>query len=120
MRFSFFKQFKAYGSTPSIEEIFQYIRNDLGLILKELTVGLQTLSFEDNFDSFQVDVTIESGAELKIRNELRDREVTQWIKVRGNDYSRDIVDGDTEWDLNSVYLKNLGAGTATATILFMR
>jgi hypothetical protein len=120
VRFSFFQVFKSYGRTPSVDEIYRYLRDELGYTLKELSVGLQKLSLEDNFDSFKVEVEIPAGEEVKIRNQLRDREVTQRHIVRGNEYSKDIADGETPWDLNFVYLKNYGSGTATATVLFTR
>jgi len=120
MKFTFFKQLKGFGETPTLPRVFEYISVDLGKILKELNIGLERLSFEDNFDGFKTDVSIAAGAELKIRNELRDRAPTQRLILRGNDDSRNIVDGDTPWDLNFVYLKNLGAGTATATVYFLR
>ncbi|MHA2064494.1 MAG: hypothetical protein ACXABY_08950 [Candidatus Thorarchaeota archaeon] len=120
MKFSFFKQLKNFGKTPSLKEVVEYVAIDLGKVLKDLDIGLQRLSFVDNFDGFTVEVTIATGAELKIRNELRDRVPTQRLIVRGGTDSQNIVDGDTPWDLNFVYLKNLGAGTATATVLFTR
>jgi hypothetical protein len=120
MRFGVFKQFKAYGSAPTLKELYDYIVIDLGKILKDLDIGFQRLSFEDNFDGFKVDVSIDAGDEIRIRNELRDRVPTQRLILRGNDDSRNIVDGDTAWDINFVYLKNLGSGTATATVYFTR
>ena len=120
MKFSFFKQLKGFGSSPSLEKLTEYVTIDLGKILKDLDIGLQRLSFNDNFDGFLIEVSIAAGAELKIRNELRDRVPTQRLILRGNDDSINIVDGDTSWDLNFLYLKNLGGGTATATVYFMR
>lgn len=114
MKFFAFKEFRGLAS-----DMVAYLREDLKKTLKELQIGLTRLSFLDNFVSFEVEVTIPAGDELAIRNELRTRIPDQRLIVRGNDNSPYIVDGDTEWTMDYVYLKNTGAGTATATVVFL-
>jgi hypothetical protein len=120
MRFTGFKEFRGLvGST--LDDVLLYLRNDLKKFLRELQLGLTKLSFADNFESFQVTVTISAGAELQIRNELLNSAIpTKRIIVKGGSGAQDIVDGDTEWNLNYVYLKNTGASTATATVVFLK
>lgn len=86
-------------------------------ILDELDVGLQSLTLDDNFAGFEVTVDIAAGAEAKIPNQLRKRVPTRRIILRSN--SASIVDGDTAWDEQFVYMKNTGASSATVTIHFL-
>ena len=117
MKFTAFKEFR-FSST--LDAVLGYLSNDLKTFLRELRLGLTRLSFVDNFDSFVVDVTIGSGEELAIRNQLKSSVPTQRIIVRGSSGSESIVDGDTAWDLNYVYLKNVGASSASATVVFLK
>ena len=104
MKFLEFKEFRGMAN-----DVLSYLRFDLKKTLKELQTGLARLTLTDNFEAFSVEVTIGAGAELEIRNRLRSGKIpSQRIFVRGN--SKDIVDGDTEWNQNFVYLKNTGAG----------
>jgi hypothetical protein len=86
--------------------------------LADLVDGLRKLTFGENFQSFEVEVTIAAGAEQEIRNLLRDTVPTKRIIVRGN--SNEVVYGDTEWTTDFVYLKNIGASDATATVVFLK
>lgn len=116
MKFSSFKEFRN-SVEATAEVIAEYLRVDVTKVLKELQVGLSKLTFVENFSSFKVEVSIAAGAELAIRNQLRNKVPTERIFVRGD--STTIVDGDTEWDLNYVYLKNTGAAAVTATVIFL-
>ena len=89
-------------------------------MIRELGVGLTRLSFDDNFESFEVDVTIEATSELEIRNQLRDAIPSKRVVIAGGTGAGDIVDGDTEWTTNFVYLKNTSASPVTATVLFFK
>lgn len=121
MKFSAFKEFRKFLDSD-IEDILKYLSTDLTKTLRELGVGLTKLKLTDNFESFQVEVTIPASSELQIVNELKSRLTpTQRIIVRGNDASKDIVDGDTQWNQKYVYLKNTnGSSAATATVVFLR
>ena len=89
---------------------------ELSKIVKELMVGLRALTFDDNFESFEVDVTIAAGAELSIRNNLQ---ITP---------SRVIIEGQTgngllskgTWNENYLIMKNNGAEEVTAKLLFLK
>lgn len=119
MKFFGFKEFRQIIK-PTLESIAYYLTVDLTTSMRELANGLTKLNFRDNFESFEVEVSIAAGAELEIRNELVGVIPSERLIVRGNDGSQNIVDGDTEWTLNFVYLKNVGATTAEAKIIFFK
>lgn len=113
-KFSGFRLFKL-GTT--LESVVTYLSSGLNQSLRELQAGLQGLSFADNFDSFEVTVVIPATSELQIRNQLPVRP-SKRIIVRSN--SATVVDGDTAWSADYVYLKNTGATSATITVVFLR
>lgn len=119
MKFSSFKEFRG-AFKETIEDVAKYLSIDITKTLRELSNGLTKLNFADNFESFEVSVTINNGTELAIRNELRTGKIpTKRIIVRGGDGVQNIVDGDIEWTKNYVYLKNTGASPVSLTVIFL-
>jgi hypothetical protein len=119
MKFGSFKEYRRI--TGTLEEVVEYLKTDLTRALKDLTVGLTRLKVVDNFDSFETTVTILAGQEVAIRNALPSREIpTKRIIVKGGTGAQDIVDGDTAWTIDYVYLKNLGLTDVQVTVLFLR
>lgn len=119
MRFTNFKEFRG------VLQVADYLATDLANFLRDLRFGLDRLSFDENFEGFIVeDIEIGVGAELKIRNQLRNIVPSQRLILRGKAGTENIVDGDTEWTTNFVYLKNNGAtAITTATkvkVLFLK
>lgn len=120
MKFLQFKEFRS-PTYSTLEGVVEFLRTELRKTWKELQVGLTKLSFLDNFESFSEEVTIGAGAELAVRNQFRDGSIpTQRLVVKGGDGSQNIVDGTTAWDSNFVYLKNTGASSVTATVVFLK
>jgi hypothetical protein len=111
MKFPKFREFRS-------GEVEKYLSIDLAYTLKELWAGINKLSFEDNFKSFTVDVEIGAGLELKIRNDLN--EVPTGKIIIRNYGTNDIVDGDSIWNREAVFLKNIGASAAKAKVLFFK
>ena len=123
MKFTSFKEFRT--RIGDINDIVEFLKVDLTTTLRDLAVGLNKLTFVDNFDSFKTTVTIPATKEVQIRNEIRNATTgenvipTQRIIVRSN--VAEIVDGDTEWSREQLYLKNTNATTdATVTVVFLR
>lgn len=107
---------KAFGF-QTIEEIGTYITTELTKSLVELQIALtRRLRFEDNFNSFQVTVTIPALSEITIQNELS-VVPSRRIIVRSNESG--LVDGDMPWSKDFVSLKNVGANPVTATVIFL-
>ena len=118
MKFSGFKELKA--GPKSVEDIGKYLSSDLSFSLRELRSGLDKLNFKDNMQSFEATVTIGAGLEAAISNKMPNNEIPLHriiTRIKGN---ASIVDGDTTWSHNFVYLKNTGASSATLTVIFFR
>lgn len=116
MKFLGFKEFKNL-SEDTFNDVIEYLKRDLVTSLRDLKTGLNNLKFTDNFNSFKVVVDLPVGTEVAIRNELRNKVPTERIILRGD--AGGITDGDTQWNLNYVYLKNTGATAKTVTVLFL-
>lgn len=116
MKFIGFKEYKNLNF-KSLDDVVNYLSIDLVKNLRELAMGLNFLKFTDNFNAFKITMTIPASSEIAIRNELSKKIPTERIIVRST--SSEIVDGDTPWDLNYVYLKNTGASAATVTVIFL-
>ncbi len=118
MIFSRFKELKKFGDIK-LEDVVKYLTEELRMTFVQLHLGLRSLSFEDNFESFLVEVTIDSSAEKVIRNQLTVIP-SKRIIVRGGTGAEKVVDGPTEWTKDYVYLKNTGASAVTVSVLFVR
>lgn len=75
----------------------------------ELETGLRRLDFANNFNSFEVEVTVpdqtETVGDYKIRNQFDPHIPTGMliIKQTGNAF---VTAGDTEWTKDYIYIKN--------------
>lgn len=120
MKFSAFKEYKKTLNV-STDYISDWLATELMATIRELRVGLNKLTFEDNFDSFTAVLEIAPLAEIPIRNEFRDGFPTKWLAVRKNEGGIYVCDGDTPWDVNYLYLKNTSATlTANLTVVFLK
>lgn len=94
------------------------VRNIANLI-RELSVGLTKLSFSDNFDGFETEITIPAASVLSIRNQLS-YVPTKRIILR-QDKEAVISDSSTPWDDNFLYLENHHAtNSVILTVQFIR
>lgn len=112
-----FLNFKLFRSGNSLDDVLQYLTVDLASGLRDIYTGLTKLSFSDNFQSFRAEISFTGAQEVAIRHNLGAVPSSRII-VRST--ASDIVDGDTAWNENNVYMKKTGAGAATATVLFLR
>lgn len=91
---------------------------NMSQLLKELATGLRRLDFLNNFESFEVEITIEANTEKQIRNELTSAPKYVIINSIGNAL---VTKGDTEWSSNFVYLQNHDASnSATVKAIFFK
>lgn len=113
-KFSGFRTFKL-GKT--VEEVADYLLNGLALSLKELQAGLSKLSFEDNFETQTLEVSLPAGATVGYSHNLGVIPSKRLI-IKANGYT--IDDSSTPWTKTAVYFRNSGASAITATIILMR
>ena len=117
MKFPTFRQFRKI--TGNINDIFTYLEVDLQYVMKELATGLRRLSFNDNFEGWVQQVSIPAGTEIALQNRLEAKIPNYKLILRGKAGAESVVDGDTEWNLEKVYLKNVGGSTVTVTVAFL-
>jgi hypothetical protein len=86
---------------------------------KELSTGLRNLKFEDNFDSFQVDISLAAGEEKNnIRNQLKNIPTKYIITFQtGNGL---VTAGDTAWNINYISFKNHGSNPVEVKLRVLR
>jgi hypothetical protein len=104
--------------------VVKYIEVDLWSWLKDLSNGLLKLNFRDNFQSFLVEnLSIPAGEEVSITNQFKisypgyiptGRIITRQLG------DANIIDGNTEWSENHVFLRNPSANNAVISVLFFK
>jgi len=110
-----FRTIKPFTQGRPVEE---YLANSLRADLLDLTDGLSRITLLDNLESFQYEGTITNGTEAEIRNPLSTPPSGRFIIKHSGDIS--IVDGDTAWTTDFVYLKNSGSAPATVKVIFFK
>lgn len=87
-------------------------------LVKELSVGLRRLTIRNNFEGFEVDVTIGSSSDVTVRNQLSFIPTRYIILSQtGNGL---ITKSSTPWTTNFIYFTNNGATQVEAKIFIMR
>jgi len=114
MKFRGYRQFRGHD----ISYLFRYMAEEFNAALKDLFSGLRRINFQDNFEQFEVTVTMASGETANIKNSLG-YPITKRIIIRqtGNGL---ITDGTGVWNSESVSLMNNGPDQVTVTVLFLR
>ena len=102
------------GNDP--ERIERYLAVELQNTLTDVTTALTRLTFRDNFKSQTVVATLNATAETEIKHTLGSVPSGRLI-IRSN--SASIVDGDTAWTKDAIYLKNTGATVAVVTVIIL-
>jgi len=100
----------------------KYLEIDLWSWLREMTTAITKINFNENFQSFIVtDIIIKAGTEVGIPNQFKNR--YPGVVPNGRIITRqkgdaNIIDGDTEWNANTVYLRNPSSNDAVVSVLF--
>lgn len=104
--------------------VVKYVEIDLWSWLKELSIGLLKIDFNQNFQSFIVEnISIPAATEVSIPNQFRtaapgtiprNRIITRQIG------DANIIDGNTSWNENHVYLRNPSANDAVISVIFFK
>ncbi len=104
--------------------LIKYIEIDLWSWLRDLCNGTLRFDFKQNFQSFTVEnLLIPAGIEVSIPNGFK--RVYQNVIPSSRIIVRqqgdaNIIDGQTQWSENHVYLLNPSANDATITVIFFK
>lgn len=86
---------------------------------REIAVRMKSLTFSDNFESFEVDIDILANSErANIPNSLKLIPKRYIIVSQVGDGL--ITKGDTAWNINYISFKNNGSNNVTAKIIVLR
>ena len=100
-----------------------YIQVSLWNWLRDLTTGLFKLSFNDNFQSFTVKVTIPANTEITIFNQFSSSypgTIPSGRIITRQQGEALILDGVEAWTVKNVYLRNPSVNDATITVIFFK
>ena len=104
--------------------VIKYIEVELWSWLKDLSVGLLKIDFQQNFQSFTVEnLKIAAGDEVSIPNEFRSSYPGTIPKGRiiiRQQGDANIIDGNTVWTDTHVYLRNPSGNDAVVSVLFFK
>ena len=121
MRFPNFKELKQ-GAKETVD-VVKYLTVDLVQSLRELTTGLERLDFTNNFESFEILVTLpnNTSTEVQFRGALPNKEIpTRFLvmdRITGPGVPRR---GPTPWDGDFVYLVNTTTVATTCRVRFFK
>ena len=120
MRFITFREPRQ--TMENLREIAQYLKSEMVTNLRELRTGLDLLTFDENFESFVVSVTIPGSAtDFPIRNELIRFTPSEWVVVDvANGSVADLTRGLTQWNDNYAYFANNSSTAFEGKIRFFR
>jgi hypothetical protein len=117
-----FAALKEFRKNPSsgIKDVIDYLSIELSATIRELRVGLQKISFADNFDSFESVITIPANSEVEILNSLNSIP-TYYLILSADKGGLSVCKGDTGWTLSRIYMKNVSlTDAANITVRFFR
>jgi len=104
--------------------VINYIEVDLWSWLKELSIGILKIDFKENFQSFSVQsLVIPAGTEVAIPNQFRTASpgsIPRNRIITRQQGDANIIDGQTTWTANHVYLRNPSANDATISVIFFK
>lgn len=102
----------------------KFVESDLWNWLRDLTVGLLKINFNENFQSFRVNnLKIKANTEIAIQNQFKraypgtipsSRII---VRQQGN---ANIIDGPSTWTEEFVYLLNPSGNDATIDVIFFK
>jgi hypothetical protein len=104
--------------------ILKYIEVDLWMWIKELSINLSKINFQQNFQAFIVEnVLIKAGTQVPITNQFQSSYpgvIPNGRIIIRQTGDANIIDGTTPWNATQLYMMNPSANDATVSILFFR
>lgn len=113
MRFRDFKRFAG----RSLEDVIEWVQNELNSVMRELFIGLSKLRLQDNFNSYSVELTLQPTEVRQISHPFREIPSGYIIFKQVGD---GVIDAsETSWTNEVVYLRNNSASNVvTVTAIF--
>lgn len=115
-----FSGFRTFKIGNKIEEVVSYLNTNLMLSLKELQTGLSNLALDENFKSQTITVEIGVGLTKGYSHSLGVIPSKRLIVRHSGGLIDDASPTVNPWTSETVYFRNTGSTTATATIILMR
>ena len=104
--------------------VVKYVEVDLWSWLKDLTLGLLKMDFQQNFQSFTVtDLSIPAGMEVSITNQFANFYpglIPSMRIITRQQGDANIIDGSNVWTSTHVYLRNPSANDAVVSVVFLK
>ena len=99
----------------------KYLEVDLWTWMREVCSALSRLNFTENFQAFLVkNLSIPAGAEVSIPNQLPIGQIPTGRLITRQSGDANIIDGDSPWTQNFLYLKNPSMNDAVVSVLFFQ
>jgi len=90
---------------------------EMGKLVRDLSIGLVNLNFNDNFEGFEKELVIPATSELQIRNNLTFIPTSYIIlSQEGNG----LITKSNTWSKDFLYLTNNGSVEVTLKIVFLK
>ena len=104
--------------------ILKYVEVDLWSWLKDLSISLFKIDFNQNFQSFTIqNLAIPAGVEVSIANGFRSAYpgiIPSARIITRQQGDANIIDGVTVWTDTHVYLRNPSANDAVISVIFFK
>lgn len=104
------------------KQLFEkYMEVDLYTWMKDVATAFSRIAFTENFQSFIVkDLSILAGKEVSIPNRLPTGQIPSGRIIVRQTGDANIIDGDSPWTQNFLYLKNPSANNAVISVIFFQ
>lgn len=104
--------------------LVSYVEVELWNWLKQLSTGILTINFKENFQSFLVEgLRIPANTEVSIPNQFRTSfpgNIPSGRIITRQQGDANIIDGTQVWTDTHVYLRNPSANDAVISVLFFK
>ena len=104
------------------KKLFQkYIEVDLWTWMREVTTAFSRINFVENFQCFLVtNLSIPDGTEVSVKNKLPLGQIPTGRIITRQTGDANIIDGNSAWTTNLVFLRNPSANDAIVSVIFFQ
>jgi hypothetical protein len=101
--------------------IEKYLEIDFWTWAREVTNAFSRLNFTENFQAFIVkNLSIPKMTQVSIPNQLMQGQMPTGRIITRQTGDANIIDGDSPWTQNFLYLKNPSANDAVISVIFFQ